>query len=524
MNSATFDLLFQNARVMDGSGSPSFRADVGIADGRIVAVGALPPASAARRMDVSGKVLCPGFIDVHVHSELDLLSGAVAEARIRQGVTTDFMSADGFSVAPLSPNRMDEMCDYLAAFYGPRRPSWDWRTHAEYLERFDRRVALNVAAQVPFNTLRAEAVGWDPRPATAGELDKMKAMAREMMEAGATGLQLGLDYYPSAWASTDEITAVAAVVAHYGGLVSCHLRGYRRRPKEAVEEMASVSRGSGAPIHFSHFYDCDCIDALRQSGVDVTFDAYPYMAGCTTLLSCLPPRLQTGTPAQIIARLADPHERDVCRADMTDSLARGHYLPDDMVFASLAMAQNHHLLGMTLSQAIGRSGRSTADFVADLLVEERLRTLMIFHWHNEERLRRALTHPFHMVSSDGIFRDGRPHPRGYGAFPKMLREAVRERGWLSLEEAVRKMTGLPAARYRLRDRGLIRPGWAADVTVFDPDTVADRATYEDGRQYASGVEHVAVNGRLVLDGGRMTEETPGRVLGSFSKCKPPQLR
>jgi N-acyl-D-amino-acid deacylase len=397
-------------------------------------------------------------------------------------------------------------------FYGPRQPSWTWRTYSEYLDRFDGRVALNVAPQVPFHSLRAEAVGWDARPATGDELRQMKAAAREMMEAGATGLQLGLDYYPSALASTEEIIAVAGVVAEYGGLVSCHLRNYGRRPKEAVEEMVSVARESAAPIHFSHFYDCEWIDALRESGVDVTFDAYPYMAGCTSLLSCLAPRLQSGSPAQILARLADPLERGTWRADAAAFMPRAQYSPEDIVFASLATAENQRLLGKTLAQAIGESGQDTAGFVADLLVRERLTPLMIFHWHNEERLRRALTHPFHMVSSDGIFRAGRPHPRGYGAFPKVLREAVRERHWLSLQEAVRKMTGLPAARYRLRNRGLIQPGMAADLAVFDPDTVVDQATFEDGRRYATGVEYVAVNGRLALDGGKMTENRAGRVL------------
>jgi N-acyl-D-amino-acid deacylase len=514
VNPATFDLLFQNARVMDGSGAPSFHADVGIVGDRIAAVGPLSGAPAARRIDVSGKVVCPGFIDVHVHSELDLLSGAASEARIRQGITTDVMSSDGFSLASLSPVRMAEMCDYLAPFYGPRRPSWNWRTYAEYLERFDRRVALNVLPQVPFNTLRTEAVGWEARPATHDELEKMKTMAREMMEAGATGLQLGLDYYPGAHASTGEITAVAEVVAQYGGLVSCHLRSYGRHPKEAVEEMVSVARGSGAPIHFSHFFDCERIDALRRDGVDVTFDAYPYMAGCTSLLFYLPPCLQTGSPAQILARFADPHERDLYRAEATAHLTRGPNSLNDLVFASLSTPENQRLLGKTLSQAISESGKAAFDFVADLLVRERLTPLLISHWRNEERLRGALTHPLHMVSSDGVFQGGRPHPRAYGAFPKMLREAVRERRWLSLQDAVRKMTSLPAVRYRLRNRGLIRPGMAADAVVFAPDTIADRATYEDGRQYAEGVEYVAVNGRLVLDGGRMTEERPGRVVGT----------
>ncbi len=514
MSAATFDLLFQNGRVIDGSGSPPFQADVGILGDRIAAVGPLSGAPAARRIDLAGKVVCPGFVDVHVHSELDLLSGAVSEARIRQGITTDIMSADGFSLAGLSPDRMSEMCDYLAPFYGPRRPSWDWRGYAEYLERFDRRVALNVIPQVPFNALRAEAVGWEARRATRDELERMKAMAREMMEAGATGLQLGLDYYPAAHASVEEITAVAKVVAQYDGVVSCHLRAYGRRPKEAVEEMVSVARGSGAPIHFSHFFDGERIDALCREGVDITFDAYPYMAGFTSLLFYLPPSLQTGSPAQILARLADPRERERCRAEVTAHLTRGPNSLNDMVFSSISTAENQRLLGKTLSQAINESGKAAFDFVADLLVKERLMPLLIAHWHNEDRLRGALTHPLHMVSSDGVFQGGRTHPRAYGAFPKMLREAVRERHWLSLEEAVRKMTSASAARYRLRNRGLIRPGMAADTVVFAPDTIADRATYEDGRQYAEGVEYVTVNGRLVLDAGQMTDALPGRVVGA----------
>jgi N-acyl-D-aspartate/D-glutamate deacylase len=248
--------------------------------------------------------------------------------------------------------------------------------------------------------------------------------------------------------------------------------------------------------------------------VDVTFDAYPYMASCTSLLSCLAPRYQTGSPAQILARLADPRERERFRAEATAHMVRGPNSLDDLVFASLSTAENQRLLGKTLSQAINESGKEPVDFAADLLVQERLMPLLISHWHNEERLRGALTHPLHMVSSDGVFQGGRLHPRAYGAFPKILREAVRERRWLSLEEAVRKMTGAPAARFRLRARGLLQPGMAADTVVFAPETITDRSTYEDGRQYAEGVEYVTVNGRLVLDGGRMTEELPGRVVGA----------
>lgn len=511
-----FDIVFRNGRVVDGTGNPWVIKDVGVRGDRIAAVGGFPNAVPKREIDIAGKVLCPGFIDVHVHSELGILTGEAAEARIRQGVTTDFLAPDGLSYAPLSPARLAEIREYLAIFYGEPDIDWQWTSHTEYLERYDGKTALNVVPHVAFNALRAEVVGWEPRPATATELDRMKGLTREIMEDGAAGLQTGLEYYPSAHATLEELVELCKVVGEYGGVHSSHLRGYGLGFRESSAELFATAKQAGVPVHMSHLAGCrtfqPVLEEVRAEGLDVSFDAYPYMAGSTHLIYCFPAWVQYGAPHEALERLADASVRDKIRPEMNKFFVDRGFDLKDVVFSTVASDENQSLIGRSLAEAVEESGKDLTDFSCDLLVQERLRVLMIFHWEAEERLKVALTHPLHMMSSDGVFQRGRPHPRGYGAFARLLGHYVRERGWLTLEDAVRRATGFPAARYQLNDRGLIRPGMAADLVVFDPETIIDRATYEDGRRYAEGVEYVAVNGELVLDDGKITGAKPGRVV------------
>jgi N-acyl-D-amino-acid deacylase len=344
----------------------------------------------------------------------------------------------------------------------------------------------------------------------------MKDLVREVMEDGAAGIQTGLEYYPSAHANVAELVEVCKVVAEYGGVHGSHLRGYGVGFRESAGELFATAEQAGVPVHMAHLAGCryfvPVLEEARRKGLDVSFDAYPYMAGCTHLIYCFPAWVQHGTPAEVLARLADPALRDKIRPEMNTFFSDRDFELKDVVFSNVATDESQSLLGLSLDQAVESSGKDLTDFACDLLVKERLGVLMIFHWHDENRLKTGLTHPLHMMSSDGVFRRGRPHPRGYGAFPRLLGHFARDRKWLTLEDAVRKMTGYPAARFRLNDRGLVRPGMAADIVVFDPETVIDRSTYEDGRRYAEGVEYVAVNGQLVLDGGKMTGLKPGRVV------------
>lgn len=511
-----FDWLLSGGTVFDGSGKPGSRADVGLVGDRIAAVGRLEGARADRTVDVGGLAVSPGFIDVHSHSEFSLLRGDDLGARLRQGITTDLMAPDGFAYTPLSPPRLAEMEAYLEVFNGAPGPDWEWSDPAGYLAMFEQRVGINLVPQVGFNAVRAEAVGWDPRPATAAEIARMRDLTRRVMEEGASGIQAGLDYFPSGHASTDELVAVAQVVAGYGGVYTSHVRGIRGDVAAGVREALEVGRRAGAPVHISHLFGPEWLyrelaDA-REAGMDVTFDAYPYMAASSHLAFCLPQWVDRGPPEKVMASLADPRVRTRAAPDIERFFRAYVSRPSDAYFSSLPEGPHRHLEGRSLHEAMAESGATLAETVCRLLVECRMRVLMVYRWDDEERLRRAMTHPLGMVGSDGLFRGSYPHPRGFGAHARVLSHLVREKRWLELPDAIRRMTGMPAARYGLDDRGVIRPGAAADLAVFDPARIRDRATFENPRSHATGVEHVFVNGRPAIAAGRLVDTSAGRIL------------
>ena len=512
-----FDWLLTGGTVIDGTGRAGYRADVGLAEGRIAEVGRLEGQEARRRADISGSVICPGFIDVHSHSEFSLLRGVDVDARLRQGITTDLLSPDGFTYAPpLSPGRLSEMQAYLEVFNGAPEPDWQWSSVEEYLAMFDGKVGINVAPQVGFNAVRAEAVGWDPRPARPSEIEHMKELTRQGMDKGASGIQVGLDYFPSGHATTEELVEVARVVASFGGIYTSHVRGIRGDTEGGVKEALQVGREAGIAVHVSHLFGSDQLYQLLtdacDEGLDVTFDAYPYMASSSHLAFCLPKWIDRGPPEVVIEMLRDPAVQAKVGPHI-DEFFEGYVArPEDAFFSSLPPGPFQHLEGRPLTDAVGSVGATLAETVCTLLVESRLRVLMVYRWYDEARLRRAMTHPLGMVGSDGLFRGSRPHPRGFGAHARVLADLVRDKGWLDLADAIRRMTSMPAARYNLADRGVIRPGAAADLAVFDPGRIQDEATFETPRAKATGMDYVFVNGRPAIEAGRLIDTTAGRVL------------
>ncbi len=511
-----FDWLLTGGTIFDGSGRPGFRADVGLIGDRIGAVGQLGGAQAGRMVDASGRAVCPGFIDVHSHSEFSLLRGEDLEPRLRQGITTDLMSPDGFAYTPLSPPRLAEMKAYLEVFNGAPEATWEWSNPADYLAMFDAKIGINLVPQVGFNAVRAEAVGWDPRPATTPEIRHMQDLTRQVMEEGASGIQVGLDYFPSGHSTTGELVAVAKVVAEYGGVYTSHVRGIRGDVASGVREALTVGRQAGIPVHISHLFGTDqlygeLVDACDE-GIDVTFDAYPYMAASSHLAFCLPLWVDRGPPDQVIKCLADPDVQLRAAPDIERFFGAYISRPQDAYFSSLPDGPYRHLEGRSLSEVIGMVGGTLAETVCRLLVECRMRVLMVYRWNDEEKLRRAMTHPLGMVGSDGLFRGSYPHPRGFGAHARVLSHLVREKGWLELPVAISRMSGIPAHRYGLYDRGVIRPGAAADLAVFDPARIEDRATFENPRSNAVGMDYVFVNGQAAIEAGRLTETAAGQVL------------
>ena len=510
------DWLLAGGTVIDGTGTAGFRADVGLAGDSIAAVGDLGGRDARRTVDVRGCVVCPGFIDVHSHSEFSLLKGVDVDARLRQGITTDLLSPDGFAYAPLSPGRLAEMESYLEVFNGAPDPSWEWSTTGDYLAMFDRRVGINVVPQVGFNAVRAEAVGWDPRPAAPAEIEHMRELTRQGMEEGASGIQVGLDYFPSGHATTEELVAVGGVVAECAGVYTSHVRGVRGDTEGGVREALGVGRKAGVAVHISHLFGTDQLYQLltdaRDEGLDVTFDAYPYMAASSHLAFCLPKWVDRGPPATVVELLEDRSVRSRLAPDIEEFFEAYVERPENAFFSSLPPGPYQHLEGRPLTDAVGSVGDTLTDAVCTLLAECRMRVLMVYRWYDEPKLRRAMTHPLGMVGSDGLFRGTYPHPRGFGAHARVLAHLVREKGWLDLPDAVRRMTSMPAARYGLDGRGVIRTGAAADLAVFDPDRIEDRATFENPRSNAVGMEYVFVNGHAAIEAGAIGDTTAGRVL------------
>ena len=513
-----FDYLIRNGRVVDGSGLPWVFADVGIVGDRIAAVGKLGKASAKQTIDATGKVVCPGFVDAHVHGDLPLLADPAHEQGVRQGVTTHVIGQDGVAFAPASPDTMAYMRRYTAGFNGNfPTPGRDWRSVLKFLAQFEGQCAINVCTLVPNGNVRMEVMGLNPRRPHPGEVAKMRALVREGMEQGAVGLSSGLDYVPSIYADEDELTALCEEIAPYGGVYVTHMRGYNpEKAPAALKEVFNIGRRAGCGVHVSHF-NClagqtvPLLDAARAGGVDVTFDLYCYLHGSTIVaMLTLPPEVLEGGIEATVERLKLPKTRKQLEA----AFANPRFPIETIRLASLPHDTYRHLEGRTLPDAAARCGQSVLDFTCDLLVATDLAAgCVIRHFaeRQESDIRALMKHPLLMAGSDGIYVGGKPHPRGTGCFARYLGHHVRSGDW-SLEEAVMKCSYHAARRFGLKDRGLIREGLAADVVVFDADAIADRSTYDDGKALAVGVEHVFVNGTPVLLNGARTSARPGRGL------------
>lgn len=514
---AHFDTLIRNGTIVDGSGAPAARADLALDGDRIAAIGALDGATAAREIDATGQIVAPGFIDVHVHSEVALLGGPHRYGAVAQGVTTHLLAPDGFGWAPLPPGRARELWEYTSFAYGAADLALDWPTPEDYLAIFPGRTPANVAPQVPHCAVRLAVMGWDARPATDDEIAAMAALTRDWLDAGATCLNLGLDYQPSACADFRELAALCRVAREYDAIYAAHLRYTDYGREGAWREIIALGRETGIPVHVSH----ESVDDLSarlldeaEGGCDLTFESYLYSAGCTHLALMLPVAHQTGGTAGLRARLRDPAARAAMAAALDATLTAASATGARAVFVA---NQTGRYLGQSLDEAAAEAGESRGDFAVRVLAEEDPYALMVFHRggtpEGQEAIQRAtIRHPRMLVASDGVYHGPGGHPRGYGCFARILRLAVREWGAVSLEAAVHKMTGAPAARFRLGDRGLLRPGLAADVVVFDPATVADRATWTDPFRPATGIAHILVNGVPVMAAGEPTGALPGRVV------------
>jgi len=554
------DLLIHGGTVVDGSGAPGFAADVAVIGDRLRilprstrAAGQSASADgirgaqeatgrsqepgdgwtrdatvyAARRIDATDHVVAPGFIDLHSHAGLTMLAEPRHEPKVRQGVTTEVIGVDGNSYAPFTNQQdLDDFRTLNAGLDGRPDIAYDWRTVGDYLDRFERRVSVNVAYLIGNSALRIAAVGWDEVPADARTMDRQRGLLREGMEDGAFGLSSGLDYPPGSYATTDELAALLTEAARLGGIYHTHVRyDLGDRFLDPFREAIEIGRRGGGPAHITHFYHrrhypgtpdqlLALVDDARAHGQDVTFDLYPDEWSSTRLLIMLPPWIQAGGVARLKERLADRATRARIRDKMA---ARGRFFAGDGTWADLrlgAFARPEHLRweGRTLAEYMAETGKDPVDAICDLLLAEDLRVNQVAPGPHQAGTIPFWRHPVSMIGSDGVMIADKPAPRTYGTFPRILGEFVREDRLTSLEEAVRKMTSAPATRLGLLDRGLLRDGMKADVVVFDPVTVRSQATYDDPRRFPVGIPTVVVNGQLVVDDGEHTGALPGRAL------------
>ncbi|TDI45124.1 MAG: D-aminoacylase [Acidobacteria bacterium] len=529
-----YDFILAGGRVVDGTGAPWFRADVGVKGDRIAAIGDLSEAPAESRIDATGLVIAPGFIDMLGQSEFNVLVDSRAASKITQGITTE-VTGEGASIAPVN-DRMMKAREPSYAHYGVKQ---DFRTLEEYFSRLrESPPAINIATFIGSGGIRDFVIGREDRRASPEELDEMKQMVARAMEAGALGLSASLQYVPDRFNSTDELVAMASVAAEYGGIYITHQRSEGNLIFESLDEVFEIAERAAIPAEVWHLKTAykanwgkmgevlERFEAARARGLDVTANQYPYIRASNGLHACLPVWVREGSTEEMLSRLNDASLRERIKSDMAaDDVTEwenqwyGSGGAEGVMLSSVLNPELRKYEGKTMAQIGIEMGKDPRDALMDLVIADGGESSCIISIMNEEDVRTALKHPLVSVDTDssaraedGPFSETKSHPRAWGTFPRILGKYVREEGLLTLEEAIRKMTSRPAARVKLMDRGILRAGMAADITVFDPATIRDVATFEDPTHYSVGVRYVFVNGRAVVSEGEITDERPGRVL------------
>jgi N-acyl-D-amino-acid deacylase len=515
------DLLIKNGLIIDGSGSPGYFGTVTVDNERIaIHRGDVPQVDAARVIDATDHVVCPGFVDLHSHAGLTILGEPHHDPKVRQGVTTELIGIDGISHSPFKSH--EELQRYIWLDSGlngyPPTPG-DWLSVADQLGKYDNSVAINIAYILGNSSVRIWGVGWNDRPPTSAELEDMKSVVREAMEEGAWGLSTGLDYPPGAYASTDELVALSEVSARMGGFYHTHTRASLRAKGLLApwDEALDIGRRSGSPIHLTHYRQSaqgvgshldylGLVEDARDEGMDVTFDCYTYPYSGTTVTIGLPHWAKDGGPERLMVALQDPDDRAKMKCEMASSRLEDNWL------TNFTQPQNKKYDGRLLEEIAEMREQDMVDALFDLLIEEKLGISTVGLGTNQHTLYAFVSHPYGMIASDAILFGEYPSPRTYGCFPIVLAEFVRAEKHLRLPEAIRKMTSFPAQRLGLPDRGLLVDGFKADIVVFNPKTVKAPATKREPKQYPIGIEYVIVNGKVVIDKGENTGALPGRAL------------
>jgi len=528
-----FDVVITNGHIIDGTGSPWYSGDVGIRAGRIAAIGNLSEAARTRTIDVQGKVVAPGFIDMLGQSEITILVDPRLPSKIYQGITTE-ITGEGQSAAPLN----DAIIQADRAAFEHYQITPDWRTFRQYFARLEKQgIGINLASYVGATQVRRMVLGDDDKPPTPAQLDQMRELVRQAMQDGTVGVSTSLEYAPAPYAKTDELIALASEASKFGGIYATHMRNESDSVLEAIDEALRIGTEAHIPVEIWHIKVAGKenwgrmpevvakINAARARGIDVSANTYAYPAWFNGLSAFIPQWAHDGGDAKLIERLRDPATRARIRKDMLtpskdwDNEWQEIPGPESIL---IGVVQNPKLLllqGKTLAEVAKLWNKDPMDALFDLLIEDKAFTSVAVFGMSEPDVALALQQPWVSIDNDssgtspeGILGQEHPHPRAYGTFPRILRKYVREEKKLTLEDAIRKFSALPAQRVRLTDRGVLKAGMWADVVVFDPATIHDVATFENPNQLSQGMEYVLVNGVPVIDGAKMTGARPGKVL------------
>jgi dihydroorotase/N-acyl-D-amino-acid deacylase len=528
-----YDLLIKNGLLIDGSGRAGYIADIAINGDRIVRIGKLKNRTGAREIDAAGMVVAPGFIDMLGQSETYLLIDPRAMSKVMMGVTTE-VTGEGESIAPVNERLIKEQEDFNRRY----KLTVDWRTLGEYFSRLEKQGSgVNLATFVGATQVREYVVGFDNRPPTPAELEQMKQLVAAAMKDGALGLSTSLQYVPARFAKTEEIVELAKVARQYGGIYATHQRSEANGLDESLAEVFQIARQAQIPVEIWHLKTAykknwgrmpevlAKIRRARSEGLDVTADIYPYIAGSTSLSACLPPWALEGGTEKMLARLRDPNIRERLKKEITtdskewENIYLGSGGASGVLIGSVVNRDLEAMQGKRVSQISEEQGKDPLDALFDLILADHGQTGAIYFMMSEEDMRAAMRAPFVSFctdsgarANDGPLAGSKSHPRGWGSYPRILGRYVRDEHLLTLAQAIHKMTGLPAARVGLSERGLLRSGFYADLTIFDPQRVLDRATFEMPNQHPEGIKYVVVNGQISVDDGQRTPVLAGRVL------------
>ncbi|HEX3085465.1 MAG TPA: D-aminoacylase [Pyrinomonadaceae bacterium] len=528
-----YDIIIRNGRLIDGSGRPGFNAEVAIKDGRIARIGNLRGAKAKQDIDAGGQVVAPGFIDMLGQSEQYLLIDPRGMSKVMMGVTTE-ITGEGESIAPINDRILKEQEDFNRRY----NLTVDWRTLGEYFKRLEKQGSgLNLGTFVGATQVREYVIGYDDRAPTAAELEQMKKLVADAMKDGALGVSTSLQYVPARFAKTDEIVELAKVAHQYGGIYISHQRSEANAIDDSMKEVFEIARRANIPAEIWHFKTAykknwgrmpemlRRIEEARKQGLKITADVYPYVAGSTSLSACLPPWALEGGTDKMVARLNDPDSRKRLKWEISndakdwENIYLGSGGPGGILIGSVVNRELDNWQGKRLSEIAAAQNKDPLDALFDFIIADHGQTGAIFFMMQESDMQAALKSPLVSIctdsgsrATDGPLAGSKSHPRGWGTYPRILGRYVRDQKLMPLELAIHKMTGLPAGNVGLKQRGLIREGYFADITIFDPRTVIDRATFEDPNQYPVGINYVIVNGQLEVDNGKRTPALAGRPL------------